>query len=936
MKLSGGQTERQLDLFTLEKDFSGGLNENLNRAPNQARFTHNVYVDEGGVLRPYPAFEQLYTTPLNFVVKRAFAYVDRTATQKVAMTDNVNVKITEDFSTYTDIPDPTVPANPLTLSPLYDTKMTSYLGFLIGTNGSNNVWRYDGSATIDETAAKKGRYILSYGDRVWILNDDFNPDGLYYSTIGLTGATSADRFPATNVFKITSRRSGRGTGLANCKHGLLIFKNDAVRLLTGTSEENFELIPLSDDIGCMNSDSLQEYGGYVIFLGYDGFYMTDGTGITVLPPNIPVSSKQITQVYDFKIYDMTIIGQMWNSHKDTGGSPLNYYYETTTKSPIFIADTMYSPDDTTMFALENNTFWDGSNHWTPSTVDANKQVWDFTSGTAAWVKNKNFPHLTASQGFCPIPRKINFQVIDTADNSVIHSSDYSWGIVGTGGSVSLTGGNTITVDSGTFNIAKKYCNAKVVFNIESFHALYHNPSTGGVAGSGWSNYARIESEPFILQVMSGRYMQFTYTYNVNYQDASEYGSGYYYMRVFNAQASITGVWGRARFTNLYWRSKEISVDQDAWGAIELDYNEHGGTWTKAFEMRFYNGATSTWSAWIACTDGAPPPDPHASGLTTAIQIQITANAASPFYMVKPFQMNYFKLFWYKSLVNFPKSRHNISSVMWKNKYLLAYTEAGDEYNRPIMMLDGSDQEIGFRYFKWEFRRAAFMLNWAHKTLVFQDSFSSNQTNVYAIKSEWEDRTAARLSPAAAEFEYFIDDGIFKNIKRITIMLDRDQRGVAPSPPIMPNQLKVEIYLKTGEEVETYAGDLDLWVDQSTPYEGQRFTYLNNVAGDAPLNHPISYTVGLPQPRFIPVNDPRQIPPFSGSITPATWTPFCEGRRMPIGWANSVIVRFIWCQWDLDVHIDHIFDLIGVRSIKIEYEVRDKDPNFNSDIRSGGL
>ena len=47
---------------------------------------------------------------------------------------------------------------------------------------------------------------------------------------------------------------------------LIIFTQDSIKRLTGNTSSDFQLQPITDKIGCINADSVQEYGGDVIYL----------------------------------------------------------------------------------------------------------------------------------------------------------------------------------------------------------------------------------------------------------------------------------------------------------------------------------------------------------------------------------------------------------------------------------------------------------------------------------------------------------------------------------------------------------------------------------------------------------------------------------------------------------------------------------------------
>lgn len=60
------------------------------------------------------------------------------------------------------------------------------------------------------------------------------------------------------------------TGLAVYRDNLVIFCTDKILRLTGSSTADFVISPITDKIGCLETDSIREVGGDVMFLAPDG------------------------------------------------------------------------------------------------------------------------------------------------------------------------------------------------------------------------------------------------------------------------------------------------------------------------------------------------------------------------------------------------------------------------------------------------------------------------------------------------------------------------------------------------------------------------------------------------------------------------------------------------------------------------------------------
>ena len=67
------------------------------------------------------------------------------------------------------------------------------------------------------------------------------------------------------------------TGLIVFRQQLIIFTNSSIFQLTGNTIADFALQPVTLDIGCPNTDTIQEVGGDVMFLGPDGLRLLSAT-----------------------------------------------------------------------------------------------------------------------------------------------------------------------------------------------------------------------------------------------------------------------------------------------------------------------------------------------------------------------------------------------------------------------------------------------------------------------------------------------------------------------------------------------------------------------------------------------------------------------------------------------------------------------------------
>ena len=67
------------------------------------------------------------------------------------------------------------------------------------------------------------------------------------------------------------------TGMIVFREQLIIFTQDSIKRLVGNSSSDFKLQPITEKIGCISPDSVQEFGGDVIYMSPDGIRLLSAT-----------------------------------------------------------------------------------------------------------------------------------------------------------------------------------------------------------------------------------------------------------------------------------------------------------------------------------------------------------------------------------------------------------------------------------------------------------------------------------------------------------------------------------------------------------------------------------------------------------------------------------------------------------------------------------
>ena len=176
-------------------------------------------------------------------------------TSKVVITDGVNRAATYDGSTYTQITNTNAPTAPK-VSHIFKNHL-----FLAGNaTESTSLWF---SAPYSET--------------------DFDPaDGAGVINVG---------------FPIVAIKSFRDA--------LYIFGSNNIRKLVGNNIADFVLEEVTDDLGCVATDSIIEIGGDLLFLSQDGLRPISGTD-KIGDVNLETVSKDIQSIFTDVVFDVDL------------------------------------------------------------------------------------------------------------------------------------------------------------------------------------------------------------------------------------------------------------------------------------------------------------------------------------------------------------------------------------------------------------------------------------------------------------------------------------------------------------------------------------------------------------------------------------------------------------------------------------------------------
>ena len=195
----------------------------------------------------------------------------------------------------------------LTFGTFHSTQVNKTLYF----HGTGTTWSHIGTSSSTNTLkARNASFNFTQEDKTIFVDSKSYP--VIYNSVGntvtsLSAANSSDVQGAENVvlFKnhafyskgskifftapntVDDFATGNGagtinvgydvTGMIGFREQLIIFTTDTIKKLVGTTSADFKLEPISDKIGCINPDTIKEFGGDVVYLSPDGVRLLGAT-----------------------------------------------------------------------------------------------------------------------------------------------------------------------------------------------------------------------------------------------------------------------------------------------------------------------------------------------------------------------------------------------------------------------------------------------------------------------------------------------------------------------------------------------------------------------------------------------------------------------------------------------------------------------------------
>jgi len=145
---------------------------------------------------------------------------------------------------------------------------------LVLTDGVNQAAKYNGTDYVKlyhANAPAAPKFSSAFANHLFLAGDSTYPFNLYFSSpLSDTDFDPANGAGVINVgFSITQ--------IIGFRNQLYIFGQNTIKRLVGDNYSNFLLENVTNDLGCVASDSVVEFGGDIIFLGPDGIRPVSGT-----------------------------------------------------------------------------------------------------------------------------------------------------------------------------------------------------------------------------------------------------------------------------------------------------------------------------------------------------------------------------------------------------------------------------------------------------------------------------------------------------------------------------------------------------------------------------------------------------------------------------------------------------------------------------------
>ena len=173
---------------------------------------------------------------------------------------------------------------------------------IVLTDGINPAATYDGTTYTQIThsdAPTDPKFSAIFQNHLFLAGDPAHPTKLFFSApLAETDFAASNGAGVINVgFPIVAIKAFRNE--------LFIFGSTNIKKLAGTALANFTLQTVTEDLGCLATDSVIEIGGDLLFLSQDGLRPISGTA-KIGDVNLETVSKNIQSIFTDIVFDIDL------------------------------------------------------------------------------------------------------------------------------------------------------------------------------------------------------------------------------------------------------------------------------------------------------------------------------------------------------------------------------------------------------------------------------------------------------------------------------------------------------------------------------------------------------------------------------------------------------------------------------------------------------
>ena len=168
---------------------------------------------------------------------------------------------------------------------------------VVDETNAPTVYNTAGAATdISESSVAGSKFIAAYKSHIFYAGKSTSPAELIFSEpFDEDGFNAGDGAGSIKV-------DDDIVGLKVFRDSLFIFCTNRIFKLTGSTLSDFAVQPVTRNIGCINGDTIQEFGGDLVFLGPDGLRTVAATA-RIGDTELGTISRNVQSIFDLNIRD---------------------------------------------------------------------------------------------------------------------------------------------------------------------------------------------------------------------------------------------------------------------------------------------------------------------------------------------------------------------------------------------------------------------------------------------------------------------------------------------------------------------------------------------------------------------------------------------------------------------------------------------------------